>query len=136
MFMIPEEESFSLTAYVESPGYVSIIPRGYLVSRRQSETWIAPLIPQLFYGASGEQLRTWRQYISAVGEQVILSRVGGKPEVPREELFWRRVPTKEEAVGVAEEVVERAVTEVFAAPDLRPLLILGAIFAILVWGRG
>lgn len=136
MLMLDEDESFSLTANVTSPGYQSVVLRGYLVSRRADGTYIAPLIPQLFYGASGEQLQTWRQSIAQAGEQVILSRVGGEPSVPREELFWRRVPTREEAVRAAEEVVGRAVGEVVGAPDLRPLLILGAIFVLLIWGRG
>ena len=89
--MIPEEGSFTLSAYMESPGYVRFVPKGYLVSRREGETWVAPIIPQLFYGASGEQLGTWRQYIPEAGEVTLLSRVAGHPEVPREQLFWRRI---------------------------------------------
>jgi len=136
MLMLDEDEFFSMSAYVESPGYVRVVPRGYIVARRGEETWIAPLIPQLFYGASGEQLRTWQQYISTAGEQVILRREGGEPSVPREELFWRKVPTKEETVRAAQAVVEGAIGEALAAPDLRPLLLIGAIFALLVWGKG
>ena len=133
--MLEEDESFSLTANVTSPGYQSVILRGYLVSRRPDGVYVAPLIPQLFYGASGEQLTTWRQWIPAAGEQVILSRVAGEPEVPREELFWRKVPTREEGVRVAEEIVTGAVGEALAAPDLKPLLLLGAIFLLLLWGK-
>lgn len=91
--MIPEEGSFTLSAHMESPGYVRFVPKGYLISRRDGETWVAPLIPQLFYGATGEQLSTWRQYIPQAGEVTLFSRVTGHPEVPREELFWRRVKT-------------------------------------------
>lgn len=102
MLTIPQEGSFSLTANITTPGYQSTVLRGYLVERRDGEVWIAPLIPRLFYGVTGAQLgATWRQWIPAAGEQVILSRVAGKPEVPREELFWRRathVPPVEEAV--------------------------------------
>jgi len=134
--MIDEDEMFTLTGYVESPGYIRIAAKGFLVSRRNGETWIAPLIPQLFYGASGEQLQTWRQYISTAGEQVLLSRASGEPSVPREELFWRRVPSREEAVSAAQAVVEGAVGEALAAPDLRPLILIGAIFVLLVWGKG
>lgn len=91
MLMLDEDQSFTLTGYVESPGYQSIVLKGYLVSRRPDGIYIAPLIPQLFYGASGEQLRTWRQWLPSAGEQVLLSRVAGMPEVPREELWWRKV---------------------------------------------
>jgi len=90
--MLNKDASFSLSAYVSSPGYQSIVLRGYLVEKRNGETWIAPLIPQLFYGVTGQQLGpSWRQYFSTTGQQVILSRSGGKPEVPREELWWRKV---------------------------------------------
>lgn len=124
--LLEEDQSFQLSGYVESPGYVRIVPRGYIVQRRGEEVYVAPLIPQLFYGASGEQLRTWRQYVSSAGEQVLLSRrAGGYPEVPREELYWRRVPLKAEAVEA----------EAVAAPDMTPLLILGGLFLLFLWSR-
>jgi len=116
--MIPEEESFTLTAYVESPGYVTVIPRGFLVSRRDEEVWVAPLIPQLFYGATGEQLKTWRQYIPKAGEQVILSRRAGYPKVPREQLYWRRLEAP------LEELVP-------AQPSPSPWLLIPALTPIL-----
>lgn len=97
VLMIPEEGSFSMTANVTAPGFQTVIPKGLLFSRRQGEVWVAPLIPQLFYGADGTQLATWRQYLPSAGSQVILSRVAGKPEVPREELWWRKV-SEEKAV--------------------------------------
>lgn len=102
MVLLSEDQSFSLTANVTSPGYMRVALKGYLVSKRNGETWIAPLIPQLFYGASGQQLATWRQNIPQAGSQVILSRkAGGYPKVPREELYWRQVkPEEEEAVKV------------------------------------
>lgn len=105
VYMIPEEGSFSLSAYVATPGYQTIIPKGFLLSRRQGEVWIAPLIPQLFYGVTSEQLGpSWRQYLPEAGEHVILSRVAGKPEVPREELYWRKISEEEvpELQAVAE----------------------------------
>jgi hypothetical protein len=135
LLMLDEDESFSLTANVTMPGYQSVVVKGYLVSRRSDGTYIAPLIPQLFYGVSGEQLTSWRQYLPQAGEQVILSRVGGKPEVPREELFWRRVPSKEEATRVAEEVVGGVVNQALAT-DLRPLVIVAAGLLLLTWGKG
>ena len=133
--LLDEDQYFELKGYVQSPGYVSPVLKGYLVSKRNGETWIASLIPQLFYGADGTQLTTWRQYISAAGEQVLLRREAGEPKVPREELYWRRVPSKEEVARAAEEVVGQAVTEALAVPDLRPLLIVGAVFLLLLFGR-
>jgi hypothetical protein len=134
--MLDEDESFSLTANVTAPGYQSVALKGYLVSKRSDGTYIASLIPQLFYGVDGNQLgATWRQNLTETGEQVILSRSGGEPSVPREELYWRRVPTKEEVTRAAEEMVGQAVTEALAIPDFRPLLILGAIFILLIWRR-
>lgn len=120
--ILDEDQSFTLTGYVESPGYQSILLKGYLVSRRSDGTYVAPLIPQLFYGASGEQLQTWRQWIPSAGEQVLLSRVAGMPEVPREELWWRKVSEPE-----VKEVEEKAT----AVPTLgaTPTLIL-AVFAL------
>lgn len=108
VLMIPEEGSFSLSAYITTPGYQTVIPKGYLKSTRNGEVWIAPLIPQLFYGVTGQQLGpSWRQYFSGTGEHVILSRVAGQPEVPREELYWKKiseekVPELEAAAEVTE----------------------------------
>jgi hypothetical protein len=90
--IIGEDESFSLTANVTSPGYQRVALTGYLVKRTNNGTYVAPLIPQLFYGADGTQLSTWRQNFTTTGSQVILSRAaGGYPEVPDEELFWSKI---------------------------------------------
>lgn len=132
---LDEDESFSLTANVTSPGPQSVVLKGYLVSRRSDGTYMAPLIPQLFYGVDGAQLTTWRQYLPAAGEQVILSRQAGEPSVPREELFWRRVATREETVQAAGQVVDQAVREALALPDLKPLIVLGALFVLFFYGR-
>jgi hypothetical protein len=106
--MLDEDESFSLTANVESIGYQRIVLDGYLVERRSDGTYIAQLIPQLFYGANGTQLQTWRQNLTSTGSQVILSRSGGYPKVPREELYWRKVeePEKPEEKAEAVKVVQ------------------------------
>jgi len=118
--MLEEDESFSLTAYVEGLGEQRVALQGYLVDRRADGTYIAPLIPQLFYGADGTQLQTWRQNLTSTGSQVILSRSGGLPKVPREELYWRKIETGEQPV--AKEEVKTA--EV--APNLLvPALIIG-----------
>ena len=101
MVLIPEEGSFTLTAYVESPGYIRVAPTGYIISERRDGTWIAPLLPQMFYGATGTQLTTWRQYIPSAGSQVILSKPVGELLVPKEELYWRKIePEKEVEVAV------------------------------------
>jgi hypothetical protein len=128
MLMLDEDESFSLSGYVETPGEVRMALQGYLVSRRSDGTYIAPLIPQLFYGWNGSQLQTWRQNITVVGEQVILSRSGGLPKVPREELAWRKV---------AEPKVTQAAVQAttIQEPDWRPIIILGGIFLLLVLGK-
>ena len=80
-----------MQANVTSPGPQRIALRGYVTERRPGGLYAAPLLPQLFYGADGKQLSSWRQYISETGSQTILSRSGGQPSIPKEELYWRRV---------------------------------------------
>ena len=94
--LIPYEGSFSLSAYSTGPGWQSIVPQGYVYYDSHGERYIAPLVPELFYGVSGQQLQhTWRQYIPSSGEHTILSRVGGNPQVPRGELNWRKLEAHE-----------------------------------------
>ena len=154
MLMLDEDESFSLSAYIEAPGQVRVVPSGYLVSHRSDGTYIAPLIPQLFYGWNGTQLQTWRQDITATGEQVILSRVGGEPSVPREELYWRKVaepekPKKVEAATCPKcgstNVICTVSSGLCVCQDcgytwrfgfsFLPIIILGGIFLILILGK-
>ncbi len=89
--MLDWDESFSMTANVTGPGYQRVALRGYITERRPDGLYAAPLLPQLFYGADGTQLTTWRQNISGTGAQTILSRSGGQPSIPKQELYWRRV---------------------------------------------
>lgn len=89
--MLDWDESFSMQANVTSPGPQRMVLRGYITERRPDGLYAAPLLPQLFYGADGAQLTSWRQYISGTGSQTILSRSGGQPSIPKEELFWRRI---------------------------------------------
>jgi len=125
---LEEDESFSLSAYVDSLGDQRIALSGYLVSHRGDGTYVAPLIPQLFYGVNGTQLQTWRQNFTATGDQVILSRSGGLPKVPREDLYWRKVE------GAEQPKTEQPVTPVVLAeaPNywIIPTLVLGAGIAI------
>lgn len=89
--MLDWDESFSMTANVTSPGYQRVALRGYITERRPDGLYAAPLLPQLFFGADGNQLSSWRQNISGTGSQTLLSRSGGLPSIPKEELYWRRV---------------------------------------------
>ena len=108
-----------------------MVLKGFLVSRRADGTYIAPLIPQLFYGADGTQLQTWRQNLTQTGSQVILSRSAGLPKVPRQELYWRKVSDFEE---------EAVPTPTVAKPTLQlpswvlpvGILAVGAIVLILL----
>jgi len=100
--MIPYEGSFELKAYATGPGWQSIVPQGYVYYDAHGDRYVAPLIPELFYGVTGEQLQhTWRQYIPSAGEHVILSRRGGYPQVPRSELYWRKITPREAALEEA-----------------------------------
>ncbi len=105
--VLDKDESFSMQTNVISPGYQSMVLRGFITERRADGLYAAPLLPQLFFGADGNQLTTWRQYISGTGAQTILSRAAGSPMLPREELFWRKIsdferdPAKVEAPSLA-----------------------------------
>lgn len=114
--MLDRDESFSMTANVTMPGYQRIILRGYITERRPDGLYAAPLLPQLFFGADGLPLSTWRQYISGTGSQTILSRSAGSPMVPREELFWRKISDKKEPVKVE-----------VAPLDVSPLLVISLL---------
>lgn len=122
--MLEEDEFFSMSAYVDSLGEQRIALSGYLVEHRGDGTYVAPLIPQLFYGVNGIQLQTWRQNFTVTGDQVILSRSSGLPKVPREELYWRKVKEAEQPK------VEQPVSLVEAPnPWILPALVLGATIA-------
>lgn len=125
--MLDEDESFSLTANVESAGYQGIALQGYLVDRRSDGTYIAPLIPQLFFGADGTQLQTWRQNLTTTGSQVILSRSGGYPKVPREELYWRKV---EEPRGTEEKVEATKVAQLEVPSWVLPVALIGGMLLV------
>jgi len=125
--MLDEDQSFSLTANVESIGYQRIVLDGYLVERRSDGTYIAPLIPQLFYGADGTQLQTWRQNLTTTGSQVILSRSGGYPKVPKEELYWRKVEELEKPEEKAEAV---KVAQLEVPSWVLPVALIGGILLV------
>ncbi|MCJ7634993.1 hypothetical protein MUP77_21710 [Candidatus Bathyarchaeota archaeon] len=105
---LDEDEYFSMNAYVQALGDQTIALSGYLVEHRSDGTYVAPLIPDLFYGVNGTQLsHSWRQNFTATGDQTILSRSGGEPSVPRNELYWRKISNngqmKKEEVQLVEE---------------------------------
>jgi len=127
--MLDEDESFSMTAYVESPGYQRVALTGMLVKQEGGETYVGSLLPQMFYGASGEQLSSWRQYLSESGEQVVLSRVGGLPEVPKEEIYWRKVEKKTPTTQVAP-------AKLVISPIWIPIIgVIGGFILIKILGR-
>jgi hypothetical protein len=129
-----EKESFSITGYVEAPGYIRTPLQGYIVEQRGDGVYAAPLLPQLFYGADGNQLQTWRQYIPNTGSQVILSRSGGQPSLPREELAWRKIKSYQTSQQPQQNTAQRSVTQRTTA-QTNPLGILILIgLAILVIG--
>lgn len=109
--VVQEEEYFSLSGYVEAPGYITYIPRGYFVRRRGTITYIARFQPWMFYGAGGQRLGSWRQFIGKAGEHVLLERRGGRPRIPS--MYWRAVARErrlDEAVE-AELAVDRKLLE-------------------------
>ncbi len=128
--MLDKDESFSLSANVTSPGYQRVALRGYLMETRSDGVYVASLIPQLFFGADGLPLSTWRQYISGTGEQTILSRSAGSPMVPREELFWRKISDLRESVKV-----EVAPLEVPPLLLVSILAFIGGTVLIILSGR-
>lgn len=127
MLYLDEDEGFSMTANVLTPGYQSTVLSGYVVSRRSDGTYAAPLLPQLFYGADGNQLSSWRQYIPQAGSQTILSKPAGHLLIPRGELYWRKVSENKPA-SQAENVVEQK--EIVQTPRLGipvNILIVGSV---------
>ena len=128
--ILDENESFSMSAYVESPGYQRVLVSGYLLERRADGAYVAPLIPQLFYGVSGAQLQTWRQYLPTVGDQVILSRSGGHPSVPREDLYWRKVESKTE--DAQQPQIQPATAKMEIPNYTVPILLIGGTLMAIV----
>ena len=124
--VLDEDESFSMQANVTTPGPQSIVLRGYITQRRPDGLYIASLLPQLFFGADGSQLSTWRQNLTGTGEQTILSRSGGLPTLPREELYWRRVGNDIAAPAKVETVESLSVS-------LMPLLVGVVAAGVILW---
>ena len=136
--ILDKDEAFSMSAYVESPGYQRVLVSGYLLERRADGNYLAPLLPQLFYGANGVQLQTWQQYLPTTGNQVILSRSGGHPSVPREDLYWRKAESKTESKT---QIQTQPVTANLSVPNYTiPVLLVGgtliAVVAYYLWKKG
>ena len=121
-----EDEYFSMNAYVQALGDQTIALSGYLVEHRSDGTYVAPLIPDLFYGVNGTQLsHSWRQNFTATGDQTILSRSGGEPSVPRNELYWRKISNNGQMKKEEVQLVEVPVLPSWVVP----VGILGVIVA-------
>lgn len=123
---LDEDQFFSINAYVQATGDQTIALSGYLVEHRSDGTYIAPLIPDLFYGVNGTQLQhSWRQNFAVTGDQTILSRSGGLPKVPRQDLYWRKISNNH----VAKEEVKATETQALqpTSPWLIALAVVGAI---------
>lgn len=88
------DEDFKLDAHVDADGQQRFIVTGYIQKRRADGLYQAPLIPELFFGANGQQLDSWSQYLTA-GDHTILRRDSGNPFVPDHELFWSKVSGQE-----------------------------------------
>ncbi len=132
--MLDWDESFSMEANVTSPGPQRMVLKGYITERRADGLYAAPLLPQLFYGADGAQLTSWRQYLPTAGSQVILSRSGGQPSIPKEELFWRKISDfKREPARV--EVAPPAPLEVPPLLLVSILAFIGGTVLVILSGR-
>lgn len=86
--VLDEKEDFTMDATVEAEGYQRIIVTGYLERRKADGVYRAPIVPQMFFGADGQRLETWRQYLKK-GSYVVLSRDSGNPVVS--DVVWRKV---------------------------------------------
>lgn len=123
---LEKDEFFSMNAYVQALGDQTVALSGYLVEHRFDGTYVAPLIPDLFFGVNGTQLQhSWRQNFTATGDQTILSRSGGEPSVPRNELYWRKISNNGQMKKEEVELVEVPVLPSWVVP----VGILGVIVA-------
>ena len=126
------DQSFSMQAYSTSPGSQRVVLRGYVTEQRADGLYAAPLLPQLFYGADGSQLSAWSQYLGSTGEQTILSRSGGQPSIPKEELFWRKVRGPE---TIKQTAVQPTTTKLEISPMLIPIIAIIGGIALVLWSR-
>jgi len=127
MVILDWDDSFSMQAYVTTPGYQRMALTGFITEQRADGLYAAPILPQLFYGADGTPLTTWRQYLPAAGEQTILSRSGGEPSIPKEELYWRKVTEVEKETPTT---VEPTTAKLEISPTFA--LILGLIGGVIL----
>ena len=133
MVVLDWNQSFSLQGNVIAPGYQRMVLSGMITDRRADGLYAAPLLPQLFYGASGNQLSTWRQNITQTGNVTLLSRSGGKPSIPKDQLAWRKVAEVPEPYRTEEAAKPR-----LTLPPMLPITLglMGAfIAAVFALGR-
>ena len=91
MVVLDWDDSFSLDAFVLTPGPQTTIVRGMITELRPDGVYGTPFLPALFYGQDGKPLQTLSQNLTGTGNQTILTRSGGQPNVPRQDLFWRKI---------------------------------------------
>jgi hypothetical protein len=128
--ILNENEDFSLSAHIDTAGHQRIEVTGYLERRRPDGIYRTPLIPDLFFGADGTQLDTWDQDLT-VGDHIVLSRSGGNPRVPDDELNWRKVSEAPQRPSPQPVVVQAPVRTM--AIDMNTL-ILGVVGSIIAAG--
>ena len=123
-----------MQAYVTNPGYQRMALTGFITEQRADGLYAAPLLPQLFRGANGSQLSTWRQYLPVAGSQTILSRSGGQPSIPKHELSWRKVT---DVAKVTPTLVEPVPAKLEISPTFALILGLigGAILLKIIGGK-
>ena len=128
--VLNEGEDFKLDAHVDATGQQRIIAEGYLVRRRPDGVYQTPLIPQLFFGANGQQLQTWSQYLTA-GDHTFLRRDSGNPRVPDHDLFWMKVEANRQAPAFPTPAPTRVVATVdYTLPVFLLIGVPVALYAI------
>lgn len=134
--VLDENEDFSMNVNVDVAGDQRIAVTGYLQRTKPDGLYVTPLIPELFFGADGQQLQTWLQNLH-VGEQVVLSRSGGNPRVPDNELLWTKSVSNQPPVPIPIKApitvmrVEPAVQSTVLAIEPFPLMYIVVPIAII-----
>lgn len=125
-----ENEDFKLDAHIDVTGQQRIEATGYLIRRRPDGIYRTPLIPQMFFGANGQQLDTWSQYLTA-GDHTILRRDSGNPKVPDSDLFWHKISEAQRPLQPQIPVAKAATTELPLTYIVVGLVVVGVLIFLL-----